>query len=292
MARASTATIRRRSRLKTGLALATALVGGYGLLAYIVLPWAWTHYEHQNGLAGLPMVTRTSQDIPGDPLNVGLIGSQEDVVRAMHAAGWSPADPITLETSLKIAGSVLLDRPYRDAPVSPLFYQGRREDLAFEKEVGSSADRRHHVRFWKTLDSGSEGRPVWLGSVTFDRGSGLSRYTGQITHHIAPDIDSERDGLVADLVRSRMVTTSYTVTGVGPTLNGRNGEGDRYYTDGEIRVGVLVVGGRPAADPPTELPAPPIVSLKNAIWRRTEGGVPHTHTAASAPKSSASISPE
>ena len=41
------------------------------------------------------MVTRTSQDIPGDPLNVGLIGSQEDVVRAMHAAGWSPADPIT-----------------------------------------------------------------------------------------------------------------------------------------------------------------------------------------------------
>jgi hypothetical protein len=271
MARASTVTIRRRSRLKRGLALATAIVGGYGLMAYIVLPWAWTHYEHQNGLAGLPMVTRTSQDIPGDPLNVGLIGSQEDVVRAMHAAGWSPADPITLETSLKIAGSVLFDRPYRDAPVSPLFYQGRREDLAFEKEVGASADRRHHVRFWKTLDSGSEGRPVWLGSVTFDRGSGLSRYTGQITHHIAPDIDAERDGLVADLVRSRMVMTTYTVTGVGPTLNGRNGEGDRYYTDGEIRVGVLVVGGRPASDPPTELPAPAFVSLKDSIWRRTAG---------------------
>ena len=117
-------------------------------MAYVVLPWAWTHYEHQNGLAGLPMVTRTSQDIPGDPLNVGLVGSQEDLVRAMHAAGWSPADPITLRTSLEIAGSVVLDRPYRDAPVSPLFYQGRREDLAYEKEVGSSADRRHHVRFW------------------------------------------------------------------------------------------------------------------------------------------------
>ena len=104
----------------------------------------------------------------------------------MHAAGWSPADPITLETSLEIAGSVLLDRPYRDAPVSPLFDQGRREDLAFGKEVGSSADQRHHVCFWKTLDSGSEGRPLWLGSVTFDRSSGLSRYTGQINHHITP----------------------------------------------------------------------------------------------------------
>ena len=155
--------------------------------------------------------------------------------------------------------------------MSPLFYQGRREDLAFEKEVGSSADRRHHVRFWTILDSGSEGRPVWLGSVTFDRGSGLSRYTGQITHHIAPNVDAERDGLVNDLARARMVTTTYTVSGVGPTLNGRNGEGDRYYTDGEIRMAVLVAAGRPATDPPTELPAPPLVSLKDAIWGRATG---------------------
>jgi hypothetical protein len=271
MAPASAATAPRRSRLRTALAVGAALVGGYGLLAYVVLPWAWTHYEHQHGLAGLPMVTRTAQDIPGDPLNVGLVGSREDVVRAMHTAGWSPADPITLRTSLEIAGSVLLDRPYRDAPVSPLFYQGRREDLAFEKEVGSSADRRHHVRFWKVLDSGSEGRPVWLGSVTFDRGSGLSRYTGQITHHIAPNVDAERDGLVNDLARARMVTTTYRVSGVGPTLNGHNGEGDRYYTDGEIRMAVLVVAGRPATDPPTELSAPPLVLLKDAIWGRTTG---------------------
>ena len=47
---------------------------GYGLLAYVVLPAAWTHYEHQKGLADLPMVTRTGQGIPGDPINVGLIG--------------------------------------------------------------------------------------------------------------------------------------------------------------------------------------------------------------------------
>ena len=34
----------------------------------------WTHHEHQKGLAGLEMVTRTAQGIPGDPINVGLIG--------------------------------------------------------------------------------------------------------------------------------------------------------------------------------------------------------------------------
>ena len=123
----------------------------------------------------------------------------------MHAAAWYPADPITFRSSLEIIGSVVLDRPYRDAPVSSLFYDGRREDLAFEKPDGKSADRRHHVRFWEVLKQGEEGRPVWLGSVTFDRDVGLSRDTGQVTHHIAPDIDAARDGLTDDLKAAKVV---------------------------------------------------------------------------------------
>ena len=99
----------------------------YTLLAYLILPALWTHYEHQKRLAELPMVTRTAQGIPGDPINVGLIGDAKDVLCAMQAAGWYPADPVTLRSSIEIAGSVLLDRPYRDAPVSPLFYLDRRE---------------------------------------------------------------------------------------------------------------------------------------------------------------------
>src|SRR5499427_10107531 len=118
----------------------------YGILAYVILPALWSHHEHEPGLASLPMVTRTASGIPGDALNVGLVGSKEDVLRAMNAAGWYPADPITLRSSVEIIGSVVLDRPYRDAPVSPLYYQGKKEELAFEKPVGNSADRRHHVR--------------------------------------------------------------------------------------------------------------------------------------------------
>ena len=72
--------------------LTLVILGGYGLLAYLVLPGFWTHYEHQSGLADMPMVTRTAQGIPGDPMNVGLIGDISDVVCAMHAAGWYPAD--------------------------------------------------------------------------------------------------------------------------------------------------------------------------------------------------------
>jgi hypothetical protein len=217
------------------------------------------------------MVTRTAQDIPGDPINVGLVGTKADVLCAMHAAAWYPADPITFRSSVEIVGSVVLDRPYRDAPVSPLFYQGRREDLAFEKPDGSSADRRQHVRFWEVLKRGDEGRPVWLGSATFDRGVGLSRDTGQVTHHIAPDIDAERDRLTDDLKTAKVVEAIYEVSGIGPTLTGRNGEGDRYYTDGEIKISRLVAGCNVKAAMTVELDNTPLVNMKNVAWKAIAG---------------------
>lgn len=238
----------------------------YLMLAYLTLPALWRHHEHEPGLASLPMVTRTASGIPGDALNVGLVGSQEDVLRAMHEAGWFPADPITLRTSIRIVGSVLLDRPYRDAPVSSLYYEGRKEQLAFEKPAGRSADRRHHVRLWQVLASGEDGRPVWLGSATFDRGVGLSHDTGQVTHHIAPDIDAERDLLMHDLGEAGLVRNFFQISGIGPTLFGRNGEGDPYYTDGEIDVATLVVDGIRQTEPPVTLPPPPLIALKDNVW--------------------------
>jgi hypothetical protein len=247
--------------------LALAVIAAiYLVLAYVVLPMLWTHREHEPGLAALPMVTRTGTGIPGDALNVGLVGSEEDVLRAMEAAGWFPADPVTFRTSIDIIGSVVLDRPYHDAPVSPLFYQGKKEQLAFEKPDGKSADRRHHVRLWLVLEKGTDGRPVWLGAVTYDRGVGLSRYTGQVTHHIGPNIDAERDLMMRDLVAAGMVDALFQISGIGPTLFGRNGGGDPYYTDGEIDVASLVVDGVKRTEPPATLPPPPLIALKDQIW--------------------------
>jgi hypothetical protein len=251
---------------RRGFQILGVVVAVYFLLAYVVLPALWRHHEHEPGLAALPMVTRTGTGIPGDALNVGLVGGEEDVLRAMQAAGWFPADPVTLRTSLAIVGSVVLDRPYHDAPVSPLYYQGKKEQLAFEKPDGKSADRRHHVRFWRVLDKGTDGRPVWLGAVTYDRGVGLSHYTGQVTHHIGPDIDAERDLMVRDLTEAGMLDAVFQISGIGPTLFGRNGGGDSYYTDGEIDIGSLVAGGVKRAGPPATLPPPPLIALKDQIW--------------------------
>jgi len=257
---------RDRSRLERVLLALLAVVLAYTTTAYIVLPTIWSHYEHQRGLAELPMVTRTAQGIPGDPINVGVIGDEKEVLCAMNAAGWFPADPVTLRSSIEIVGSVLLDRAYRDAPVSPLFYFGRREDLAFEKPAGTSADRRHHVRFWKVLDQGQEKRPVWLGAVTFDKGVGVSHFTGALTHHIDANVDADRDLLTTDLEGAGMVTTKYQVTGVGPTMTGRNGGGDPYYTDGEVWMVRLAEDCHQQSAPVTVIPSPPATELKDQIW--------------------------
>ncbi|MBN9000581.1 MAG: LssY C-terminal domain-containing protein [Rhizobiales bacterium] len=142
-----------------------------------------------------------------------------------------------------------------------------REDLAFEKQVGGSADQRHHVRLWRVLERGVEDRPVWLGDAAFDRGVGVSHYTGAVTHHIAPDIDAERATLATDLEAAGMVTAKYQVTGVGPTLVGRNGGGDPYYTDGEVWVLRLVENCRKNATPVTDIASPLAIQLKDHIWQ-------------------------
>lgn len=254
-----------RRRIAGGLAIVVLL---YLAGAYLAAPDLWRHYEHAPGLEPLPKRTVTADGIPGDAINVGLVGSEEDVLRAMHAAGWSPADPITLASSARIALSVLLDRSDPDAPVSPLFYEGRKQDLAFEKLVGKSAKERHHVRFWKQPGENRprQPHPLWLGAVTFDRAVGLSHTTGQITHHIGPDIDAERDGLVADLRAAGVVSTQYNVTGIGPTWDATNGGGDPFYTDGEISVAVLTENAQRSEAPPAVLASPSLIQAKDGIW--------------------------
>ncbi|WP_407654502.1 LssY C-terminal domain-containing protein [Bradyrhizobium prioriisuperbiae] len=256
-----------RSRIRHTTSLVALVILFYVFVAYVALPAVWRHFEHEKKLAGLPMVTATAQGIPGDPINLALVGSSRDILCAMHDAGWHPADPVTLRSSIDIFGSVLLHRPYPTAPVSPLFYAGRHEDLAFEKPEGGSADRRHHVRMWRVLSEGDQQRPVWLAAATFDRSVGFSRYTGAITHHISPDIDFERQFVATGLQQAGLLQARYQVSGIGPTLLARNGGGDLYFTDGEVWVLQLVEDCRKRSEPP-DLPASPaITQFKDALWK-------------------------
>jgi hypothetical protein len=250
------------------IAVASAVFGALALAVWAALPFAWQHYEHHKGLAGRPMVTRTKQGIPGDPINFGLVGSQADLACAFAAAGWHAANPVTIKSSLKITGSVAFRRSYAAAPVSALYYDGRKQDLAFELAAGKSADRRHHVRLWRVVGDGSDPtRPLWLGSDSFDKGVGVSHYTLRVTHHIDPDLDAERDFLSAALEHTGYVASDYQVSGVGPTELGRNGGGDPYFTDGEVEIQRLAPGCAAPTAALRHLQSPWPVRLRAWVWK-------------------------
>ena len=203
------------------------------LLAYAGLPRLWSHHEHKLMAARTQIVAYTSQDIPGDPVNLRVHGSAAAIACAFAHAGWPRAENVSLRTGLKIAASVLLDRAYPDAPVSPLYVKDRPQDLAFQHDEGKSADKRHHVRFWQVSPND------WLGAATFDRGVGLNLFTLQITHHIGAEVDRDRDLVAGVITASGGKPAGVMASGVTRDEWHRNGGGDRYRTDGEIKVFAL-----------------------------------------------------
>ncbi|MBI3407219.1 MAG: LssY C-terminal domain-containing protein [Planctomycetes bacterium] len=231
---------RRWSVRKRVAVLLVTLLLLYGALAYLFLPALWRHYSRRHpSLEDVPGITYAADGIPGDPLNVALIGAKEQVIRIMLAAKWHPADPITLRSSLKIAEASVLKRSYDEAPVSSLFLFGRKQDLAFEQQVGNDPRKRHHVRFWLTEKLDPDDRPVWVGSATFDERVGLSHRTGQITHHIDGNVDAERDHLFRTLEQTDDLAGKYVVDGFHKIREGRNGGGDHWHTDGNLYVGII-----------------------------------------------------
>ena len=213
----------------------------YLATAYGLAPEAWKHYEKRHpALADAPTITHTKSGIPGDPLNIALIGSEAQLHRAILKAGWYPADPITLRSSLRIATGTVFHKPYDDAPVSDLFLFGRKQDLAFEQPVGDDPRKRHHVRFWQAQQVDEQGRPLWIGAATYDSHVGLSHTTGQITHHIGSDVDADRDHLLRDLQNAQQLLHVSWINGFQPVHEGRNGGGDPWHTDGRLGVGWLV----------------------------------------------------
>lgn len=232
-------TPKQRSRLKRIAWIVVGLLLGWAVAAYLVLPDLWEWYTHEHPwMEKIPGVTYTGSGIPGDPLNVSLVGTKHEVLRIMVAAKWHAADPLSLKSCLEIAEASILSKPYADAPVSNLYLFGRKEDLAFEQLVGEDPRERHHVRFWLTEES-EDSRPVWIGAAVFDKHIGLSETTGQITHVTGADVDAERDYMFQCLERTGSLARRYVVDGFHEILDGKNGGGDPWHTDGSLYVGVL-----------------------------------------------------
>lgn len=199
------------------------------VLAYGELPHLWSKHEHKKIGRSEEIVSYTSEDIPADPINLRLLGDAASIKCAFVRGGWSLADPLSARSALGIVSSVVLFRSYPQAPVSSLYFQDRLQDLAYEKDEGRTAHRRHHVRLWQIAPG------QWLGAATYDRGVGLALFTLQVTHHIGPDVDAERDALGAMLQRGGATYVGSQPSRIPEHRWQRNGGGDRYITDGLIK---------------------------------------------------------
>jgi len=183
--------------------------------------------------------TRTADGILSDPVNLAARGSEEQLHKVMDAAGWSLADDITPRSAWKMVTTVLRRKSYPNAPVSPAFLFGRKQDFAYQQEVDNNPNQRHHVRFWRCpkgwlLPGGHQ--VDWLAAGTYDRSIGLSLFTFQLTHRIDEDTDIERDYIIQTVQDSVEPVRVAILKDFSSGYHSRNGGGDSIRTDGDLPI--------------------------------------------------------
>lgn len=235
--------------------------------------------------------TRTSDGILGDPVNIGVRGSEAQLHAAMQAAGWTRADDITARSIWRIIISTVRRRSYLHAPVSPLFLFGRQQDFAYQQEVGGNPKQRHHVRFWHCpkgwlLPGGY--RVDWLAAGSYDKSVGLSLFTFQITHKVDENIDIERDYITSSVLDHNAQARVAILKDFSTGYHSRNGGGDTIITDGDLpilelaqvpvdssvqlttppRAGLIFDSTKPVPLLPVNHELTPTAELGQAIWSR------------------------
>ena len=237
-------------RLPTVLALALT----YGIAAYIVLPRAVRMGLKILQRKRVPRFTVTGDGLPGDPVNLVLIGNLQQLRTAFVIVGWSEADRLGVASSWRMICAFVLNSPYPTAPFSTFYLYGRGQDIGFQKAIDNSPRKRHHIRFWALSLARAEAtvgtasfwlntdRPphdahvLWVGAGTKDTGLSLTRLTFQITHATDSDTNAERDHIIAELRNNRVIqdVNSYR-SGQRLPLEPVN----HYITDGDVTVARL-----------------------------------------------------
>ncbi len=234
---------------------AFALAVTYGIAAYIILPRAVRMGLKILQRKRVPRYTITGDGLPGDPVNLVLIGTLQELNTAFGTAGWSEADRLGLVSSWRMVRSFVMNSPYPTAPFSTLYLFGRGQDIGFQKAIDDSPRKRHHIRFWALSLARAEAtlgtakfwlntdrppdhaRVYWVGAGTRDTGFSLTKLTFQVTHATDSDTNAERDFIIAELNKNQVI---------GEVTQYRSGQTmpvepvNHYVTDGEIALASLV----------------------------------------------------
>jgi hypothetical protein len=226
----------------------------YGIAAYLILPRIIRIGLKILQSKQVPSYTITGDGLPGDPVNVVLVGTMQQLRMAFAALGWFEADRLDLASSWGMVRAFVLNAPYPTAPFSTLYLFGRGQDIGFQKAIDDSPRKRHHVRFWalsRTRASATWGTAnFWqntecppdnesvlgIGAATKDTGLPFTRLSFQITHATDSDTNAERDYIVSELRKNR------SIEGVNVYQAGENlptEHVNHYITDGEITLAIL-----------------------------------------------------
>ena len=174
---------------------------------------------------------------PSDITNLMFIGTEEQLVKAFEAAGWSTAHAKNTESILETVRAIAEVRGYKEAPMSILLLDGKRSDFDFQKQNNTFA-KRHHLRIWRRPATFMD-KPVWVSSSTHDIGIEFSQENRTFIHAIDPQIDRERAKVVSDLLFTGKVQSLALVERAAVPKKSRNATGDAIETDGRMAVLVL-----------------------------------------------------
>lgn len=170
----------------------------------------------------------------GDPLNVVLVGSGENVVASLVATGWAFTEAITADSIRRMVGAAIAEKAFLSAPVSALYALGRKQDLALQRGR-STISQRNHMRLW-LAPFRCEGQPVWIGQVSRDIGVKMTAKSPTLTTHVIdPVVDESREYLLHSLLYLDAVDRFAFVQGVGESRIDKpraNLTDDPYFTDG------------------------------------------------------------
>jgi hypothetical protein len=232
-----------------------AILITYVISAYVLIPGVIRMIRLVVRPKHIPLYCVTPDGFASDPINIGLIGTQRQIIEAMRKAGWHLADKRTLKSLFKMGLSIVLKKPYPTAPFSSLYLFGRRQDLGFELPLDNNPQHRHHVRFWLSEPKISEQQrehlrfwqrhgplkpkpkqQLWVGAASLDTGLAFIRHNAQLTHMINPDTNAERDLIVQHLRAARQAKKTRQIT-LGQPYKLRNRVWRGYlHTDGKMTI--------------------------------------------------------
>ncbi len=176
----------------------------------------------------------------GDPLNLVVVGDRARIMKSFGAR-WDETESINFSTCVRTARAFLFDTEYRYSPISPLFYDGRQQELALQM-ARANINERIHLRLWCT-PLAHDGQPVWIGQISRDIGVRFTLKTWNLTtHKIDPDVDEARDYLLGCLMSvGRIAKLGYCegVEAASETSPRNNLTGDPYFSDGMRAVIIL-----------------------------------------------------